>query len=315
MGWAYDAPMMLKVILICTPARPILLASLCAAALAGCSSLQPDAAPAPPGAMDALGWEKQLTRIARAQALPAVLLLGEQHDAAEHQQWERNTIETLARGGHLAALVLEMAHAGHDSRTLCAHASEGEVQSALQWDAAGWSWARYAPVVMAAVQAGVPVYGGNLSRTAMRGVMQQSHWEQHLESAAWERQREAIRTGHCGLLPQSQLTPMARIQLAKDERLAQTAKTLLQPGKTVLIVAGRGHVLRGVGIPTWLPPHISTGVAVAQADGAEPVLDSDRDWLVHTPAVTAKDHCAALQKQWQGGAPGAAPRPSPAQNP
>jgi uncharacterized iron-regulated protein len=304
--------MLLKTILIHRTKRPAwvsgALTALLALGLAGCSSLEPTVAPLPSGEMDAPGWQQQLLRIARAQALPAVMLLGEQHDAPEHQQWERDTVQAMAHQNHLAAVVLEMAHAGRDTRALPATASESEVQAALQWEAAGWPWARYAPVVMAAVQAGVPVYGGNLPREAMRGVMLQTHWEQHLDAEAWERQREAIRSGHCDLLPPQQITPMARIQLAKDERLAQTAKALLQPGKTVLIVAGRGHVLRGVGIPTWLPPHISTGVAVAQAQGAESTLAGDRDWLVHTPAVAPQDHCTALAQRWKAGAPTASER-------
>lgn len=299
--------MLLKTILVCKPAHAALLAAALAMSLAGCGTAPQRPIPLPPGEMDAVGWQQQLTRIERAQALPAVLLMGEQHDAAAHQQWEHDTVQALARQGRLAAVVLEMADAGQDTRGLDPYPSESDVQAALRWSAAGWPWERYANVVMAAVQAGVPVYGGNLPREAMRSVMLQPHWEQHLDAAAWERQRDAIRSGHCDLLPESQLTPMARVQLAKDERLAQTAKALLQPGKTVLIVAGRGHVLRGVGIPTWLPPHISTGVAVAQAEGAEPVWDSDRDWLIHTPAVVAQDHCAALKTQWQGGVPGAKP--------
>ncbi|MBP7351488.1 MAG: ChaN family lipoprotein [Comamonas sp.] len=297
--------MLLKTILIHKFARAIL--ALAVLALAGCGALHS----APPAsltadALDAPGWLQHLERFDRAQPLPAILLLGEQHDAPAHQQWERDTIQALAREGRLAAVVLEMAHAGTDTRALDTNPSENDVQAALQWNAAGWPWERYAPMVMAAVQASVPVYGGNLARSAMRGVMQQAHWDQHLSPAAWERQRDAIRTGHCGLLPEAQLTPMARIQLAKDERMAQTAKALLQPGKTVLIVAGRGHVLREVGIPTWLPAHITTGVAVAQAQGAEPTLVSDRDWLVRTPAIPAQDHCAALRAQWKDGAPGMA---------
>ena len=297
--------MLLTTIRIQKRMRCALLASALPLALAGCGSLHTASPPLAPGEMALAQWPQQLRQIERAQALPAVLLLGEQHDAPAHQQWERETLQTLAREGRLAALVLEMAHAGADTRALDANPTESDVQTALQWDAAGWPWERYAPVVMAAVQAGVPVYGGNLARSAMRGVMQQPHWDQHLGTDAWERQRTAIRTGHCDLLPKAQLTPMARIQLAKDERLAQTAKALLQPGKTVLLIAGRGHVLRGVGIPTWLPAHITTGVAVAQAAGAEPTRTSDRDWLVHTPAVDAPDHCAALRAQWKDGAPGA----------
>lgn len=296
--------MQLETILIHKLARATLMVAVLA--LTGCGALRsPPPSSQAADALDAPGWTQHLQRFDRAQPLPAILLLGEQHDAPAHQQWERDTVQTLARDGRLAAVVLEMAHAGTDTRALDTNPSDNDVQAALQWNAAGWPWERYAPVVMAAVQAGVPVYGGNLARSAMRGVMQQAQWDQHLPPEAWERQRDAIRTGHCGLLPEAQLTPMARIQLAKDERMGQTAKALLQPGKTVLIVAGRGHVLRGVGIPTWLPAHITTGVAVAQAQGAEPTLVSDRDWLVHTPAVPSLDHCAALRVQWKDGAPGA----------
>jgi hypothetical protein len=84
------------------------------------------------------GLAAHLERFDRAQPLPAILLLGEQHDAPAHQQWERDTIQTLARDGRLAAVVLEMAHAGTDSRALDRNPSENDVQAALQWNAAGW---------------------------------------------------------------------------------------------------------------------------------------------------------------------------------
>ena len=286
-----------------------------ALALAGCGTPRSHAPSIAAGDMDAAGWQQQLAPAAHSPALPEILLLGEQHDAPAHQQWEHDTVLALARQGKLAAVVLEMADAGHNTRTLQANPTESDVQAALQWNTAGWPWARYAPVVMAAVQADVPVYGGNLPRSAMRGAMQQTQWDIHLPAAAWERQRNAIRTGHCELLPESQITPMARIQLAKDERMAHTAKALIAPGQTVLLIAGRGHVLRSVGIPTWVPPHVPVGVAVAQAEGAEPTLPSDRDWLIRTPAVAAPDHCEALRVQWQGGAPGSGAPKSTQQKP
>ena len=60
------------------------------------------------------------TEAARLAALlPAdALLLGEQHDALEHQQLERRTVEWLAARGELAALVIEMAEQGHGT-TAC----------------------------------------------------------------------------------------------------------------------------------------------------------------------------------------------------
>lgn len=258
-----------------------------AGALSACSTWQP----AP------LSTEAWLQQIAQ-QPMPAVLLLGEQHDATAHHQWEQRTVQTLAQRGQLAAVVLEMADDGHSTQALPATATEADVQQALQWNDKGWPWKHYGPTVMTAVRAGVPVFGGNLPRAQMQAVMQQAKWDSHLPPAAWQRQREAIRSGHCDLLPEAQITPMARIQLAKDARMAHTLEQQLQPGKTVLLIAGRGHVLRSVGVPAWLPAETSRTIAIAQA-GDQPVADAaDSDHVVRTPAMPHKDHCAALRKQW-----------------
>lgn len=294
--------MKLKIILIHEFSLPV--GALAALLLAGCAALPTTSEL--PVETDATAWQLQLPRM----NLPAVLVLGEQHDAPEHQQWELSSVTSLAGQHRLAAVVLEMANAGHSTQALSRTASEAEVQAALDWKTAGWPWERYAAVVMGAVQAGVPVYGGNLPRAEMRSVMQQPQWDTHLPAAGWQRQRDAIHTGHCGLLPESQLAPMARIQLAKDARMAETAAALTAPGKTVLLIAGRGHVLRGIGIPTWLPATTRTSVAVAEAAGAEPTLASDRDWLIHTPAIPPQDHCAELRGRWQSGASGAAAAPA-----
>ena len=230
---------------------------------------------------------------------PDLLLLGEQHDVPEHQQWQRDQVMQSARQGQLAAVVLEMADAGHSTQGLLPTASASEVQQALAWNDKGWPWRNYGPVVMAAVQAGVPVAGGNLPRAQMREVMQQTQWDTHLSATGWQRQLDAIRDGHCGLLPPPQLAPMARIQLAKDASMARTATLLRQDHKTVVIIAGRGHVLRTIGIPTWLPANARLEVAIAHAAGAAPVADTDRDWVRDTPAIAATDHCAQLREKWQ----------------
>jgi hypothetical protein len=128
--------MQLKTILINKLAHATLAAAVLA--LAGCGALRSPSIlpgrrrPGCPGLAAASGTFRP------CPALPAILLLGEQHDAPAHQQWERDTIQTLARDGRLAAVVLEMAHAGTDSRALDRNPSENDVQAALQWNAAGW---------------------------------------------------------------------------------------------------------------------------------------------------------------------------------
>ncbi|MFG5780115.1 ChaN family lipoprotein [Comamonas sp. J-3] len=262
-----------------------------AAGLAGCASTTPNSA-SNASSVDALH--------ARLQSRPPdVLLLGEQHDAPEHQQWQRQTVEQWAASGQLAAVVLEMADAGRSTQAVDKSVDESAVQQTLAWNDKGWPWQAYGPVVMAAVRAGVPVLGGNLPRAQMREVMQQTPWDSHLPAAGWQRQLDAIREGHCGLLPESQIVPMARIQLAKDASLARTAQQQMRPGKTVLLIAGRGHVLRSIGIPSWLPAGTRSVVAIGQAGDAAQASEADRDWVHNTPAVPAKDHCAALKKQWK----------------
>lgn len=233
--------------------------------------------------------------------LPAdAILLGEQHDAAAHQQLQRSFVKALAQRGQLAALVLEMAESGTSTSALARDATEQQVQAALRWNDAGWPWDRYAPVVMAAVAHGVPVLGANLPRSAMRSSMLDNRLDKHLADSALERQREAIRVGHCDLLPSERLMPMLRIQLARDASMAHTVVQAVRPGQTVLLVAGGGHVLRESGVPTHLPAslRVRTVLAVAGTSTAEEALASDLVW--QTPALAPRDHCAELARQLKG---------------
>ena len=119
-----------------TPSRPVLqsahrtrhaplwhpvstvLAVVCLATLAGCAgpALQATQSPSTQSAtvVPAAAWPERLQ-----QLLPAdVLLLGEQHDAPDHQRLQRETVAWLASRGQLAALVMEMAERGHSTQGL-----------------------------------------------------------------------------------------------------------------------------------------------------------------------------------------------------
>lgn len=47
-----------------------------------------------------------------------VILLGEQHDAPDHQRLQREVVLNLARRGQLAALAIEMAEQGRSTAAL-----------------------------------------------------------------------------------------------------------------------------------------------------------------------------------------------------
>ena len=253
-------------------------------ALPGCALVRP--APAPwPGVLQSL--------------LPVdVLLLGERHDAPEHQRLQREAVEWLASQGRLAALVLEMAEQGRSTQGLPRDASDSAVQAALAWNDGAWPWRQYGPVAMAAVRAGVPVLGGNLPRREQRTALTDETLEALLTPSALERQRLAVRDGHCGLLPEARVPSMARVQVARDQRMAQTAASARRSGQVVLLVAGAAHVKRSLGVPLHLPDDLQKKVVIAHAGRAESAIQNEADWVQETPELPPDDACAPLRQRW-----------------
>jgi uncharacterized iron-regulated protein len=223
----------------------------------------------------------------RLQAMPVVdvLLLGEQHDAPDHQDAHRQVIEWLAARGRLAAVALEMAEQGTSTSKLAPDASEAGVRSALRWDETGWPWQSYGPAVMAAVRNSVPVIGGNLPRSRLRPAMVDAALDGLLPGPALEAQQQAIRLGHCGLLPETQIGPMTRVQIARDRAMAQTLAQAASPGKTVVLIAGKGHVDPMLGVPRHLPPGLRLQT--------EPL----------PPRPPQKDYCEEMRGQMKPAAP------------
>lgn len=235
----------------------------------------------------------------RVAALPPAdaLLIGEQHDAPEHHVIEREAVEALVARGRLAALTLEMAEEGNGTGHLSADATEEQVRTALSWNDKAWPWGHYGPAVMAAVRAGVPVVGANLPRERMKDAMADVSLDAQLSDTARRAQQQAVREGHCKLLPESQIGPMTRIQIARDRAMAQAVVKARQPGKTVLLIAGAGHVVRGLGVPQHLPSdwRVHSVQLLAAASAPEgPTADYDSIWP--TPPLPPQDYCAGVTR-------------------
>lgn len=270
--------------------------------------------------LGALGWATGLAQAsdewtARLDALlPArALLLGEQHDASEHQRIARALVQTLAGRSVLAAVVLEMLPAGSSSGQLPRDSTELAVQQALGWNEGGWPWAAYGPVVMAAVRAGVPVLGGNLPTQQMRAQMTRIELDSRLAAPALAEQQQLMREGHCGLLPESQIAPMARIQIARDLSLAATLEAAVRqagPQQLVLLLSGSVHADKRLGVPAHLPPDLAVRSVRLLAggqdgQGGQGAGQFDAHWP--TAPAPPTDHCAALREHFRQRPPG--PRP------
>ena len=231
--------------------------------------------------------------------LPAdVLLVGEQHDASEHQQIEQQIVSHLASRGLLAAVALEMADVGVSTASLKPSATEAQTRSALAWDDKAWPWRAYQAAVMTAVRAGVPVLGANLPRSEMPGSMGDRKLDDQLPGPALKAQQQNIRIGHCNLLPESQITPMTRIQIARDIAMANTVHQLVLPGKVVVLLAGNGHVDRNLGVPQHLRADLKARSIHLRAGQSKDTGAADAfDSVWSTPALPENDYCAGLKQQ------------------
>ncbi|UUZ66804.1 ChaN family lipoprotein [Polaromonas sp. P2-4] len=270
---------------------------LCAASVAlasGCASRPEEPILQPPGGSAAAATAARIEAL-----LPTdVLLLGEQHDAAEHQQTHQQVIALLSARGLLAAVALEMADVGVSTAALKPSATEAQARDALQWNDKGWPWATYGPAVMTAVRAGVPVLGANLPRAQMQSAMADSKLDVQLSGPALKAQQQLIRTGHCNLLSESQITPMTRIQIGKDITMANTLSQAALPGKVVVLLAGSGHADRNLGVPQHLPADLKTKTVRLHAGGSADLDKTDAfDSIWPTPALPDTDYCAGLRKQ------------------
>ena len=87
-------------------------------------------------------------------------------------------------------------------------------------------------------------------------------------------------------------------------------RTYYQPDNAVLLVAGNGHVQRGLGVPQHLPAGFESKVLSVQARQAQAAMNTEAsdtprragaDLVWSTPALPPRDHCAAFR-------PAAAPR-------
>ncbi|MBW8890856.1 MAG: ChaN family lipoprotein [Burkholderiales bacterium] len=248
-------------------ASRLLLPLFAAMALAGCTAFQD-------------GPDAPVARRAAALLPADALILGEQHDAPEHHTIERETVEALASRGQLAALLLEMAEEGHSTLRLDAAATEAQVRDALAWNDKAWPWQSYGPVVMAAVRA-----------------MADVSLDVQLNGEAYTAQQDAVREGHCKLLPEPQIVPMTRIQVGRDRAMAQAIVKARQPGKTVLLVSGAGHATKVLGVPQHLPTDVSVKSVRLQA-GESPDEEQDKeayDAVWRTAPLPPKDYCADMR--------------------
>jgi uncharacterized iron-regulated protein len=248
------------------------------------------------------------TELQQRLAQADYVLLGELHDNAAHHRVRGE----LLRG---ARPVVVFEHFGYGAAPL---PRPGDVNADTSWldrngfDRTGWKWPLHQPLVAAALATGKPLWGSNLSSTALRSVVRQGVdgapaslasvvRRTPLDSAGRAIQDKEIIDGHCGQLPATMVPGMRVAQEVRDAAMAEAMIAAHRDGPTWL-VAGNGHVRNDVAVPRLLRAMVpgarvvSVGLMERGADGVRPPPPRGRyDYVIYTPSPDRRvDPCAGL---------------------
>ncbi len=269
-----------------------------------------------------------------ATALPAAafdadyLLIGEVHDNPVQHRLRLRWLESLA-AHHRFAIALEQLDATNQAaldRVRAADAAAAGSASPEQrarslaeaggFDFRGWRWEYYRPVVEFALQHDLPLVAANFSRAQTVAVARGGAPADLLPDGwgvAEQRALEAsVRDGHCGLLPESVIAPMAAAQRSRDVQLARAiVDAQRRSGLPVVLLAGNGHLRRDIGVPRYLAKLAPEGrvfsIGLLEADGAHGDDGDDDgagtarararryDFAALTPSAAREDPCEALR--------------------
>jgi uncharacterized iron-regulated protein len=246
-----------------------------------------------------------------------VILLGETHDNAVQQALRLSALRQLIASGARPAIAFEQFDRDHQDDIDRARRERPRDARHLIERAAGdpgWNWDYYRPLVELALQYDLPIVAANLSRTeAMRvatngwpavfdpGMRDQLKLDA-LPADLHDKQQDAVRTGHCNLLPAAQLAPLVQAQIARDIVIAHAIRPYFKTG--VVLLAGNGHVRRDIGVPRWLPGDwrtatVSIGLLERDESGSSPTSAENFDAYVLTEPAERSDPCVALRKRFQ----------------
>jgi uncharacterized iron-regulated protein len=230
-------------------------------------------------------------------ATPQVLLLGEVHDSAAGHAARVERLRARLAAGWRPAIAMEQfdrerqadldraQQACKDAACVIAMASPGK---------ASWHWDYYAPLIDLALREHLPRYAANLSR-ADAGKIVEHGYDRPVPPDVLQPQVDEVRAGHCGMLPDDMLAPMATAQVARDVAMADVVAGALaaHPGTGVVLIAGNGHVRRDFAVAYWLRERGIASESIGFVEDAAEVPHFDRAEVV--PAFKREDPCAKFK--------------------
>lgn len=281
----------------------VLLALLLAACHGSPEPVPPPVVPDPGSILDlrtgqALSPEELVERLAQAPRL----IVGEQHDNADHHVLQLWLLRSLAMERPQGSLLLEMLNPDQQlrvdevKREAAGQRLPDDLIKALAWQP-GWDWGLYGPVVGYALRQPYPLLAANLDRQEIRRVYTQAPVLGGMQSNALsvtQALSEQIRQSHCGLLPETQVPAMLAVQQQRDRRMAER---LLAAPVPAMLLAGAFHARRDLGVPLHMADLDQSRpvVVLLLAERGSRVPAAAADYVWYTPPQPAKDYCAQLK--------------------
>ncbi len=216
-----------------------------------------------------------------ALAQADVVYLGETHSNPQDHQAQLTILQTLHQQRSRLAIGMEMFQRPYQNivdRYLAGEITEAQLQELSQYRQRwGFPWELYAPILRFAKENHLPVLALNTPTEVTRKVARQGP-----ESLTWVDRRfipplSSLDTGngayrariqtvfeqiHQGRSHSSNFENFFLAQVLWDETMAEGISQFLQrqPGTQVVVLAGKGHIFYGDGIPSrvqrrWLQSH------------------------------------------------------------
>ncbi len=228
------------------------------------------------------------------------VLLGEQHDSAEHHARQLAMLRALSERGVRASLAMEQLDTKYQAaldRAQMAGVHDAEaLADAGQLNRKGWRWPFYRDLMAHAAAQGWPLRAANLSRGEARAIVLGSAPPPvaALDDVQQSAMESDVVQGNCGHRPAAPvLQGMVHAQRARDARMAEVLNAARAP---VVLIAGAGHVRRDRAVPRYLAqPEQALVVAYTEVrEGVTQPTDYDSagfDFLWFTPPTPRADPC------------------------
>ena len=235
-----------------------------------------------------------------------VLLLGEVHDNMAGHAARAAMLRKRVEDGWRPAIAMEQFDTSQQAALDAAmrDCADAEcVVAKVVTAKSSWTWPYYTPVIALAMEYKLPLRAANLSRGDASKIVKGGfaaglspdliarYQLDALPASLLTAQETEVRDSHCGALPESMVSPMAKAQVARDVVMAETMRTHATNG--VVLIAGNGHVRNDIAVPFWLR---RDGLAPRAVGFLEPTTDAAAfDDVERIPASERPDPCAGFK--------------------